>query len=152
MIDVHNLPDDLALILTERFGADLVNIHIPPSSFVTMKGAIIEYDLNSGYLKTEFPILETFLNQFGNMQGGIICAAIDNTLGPLSILIAPPNFTRKLEVKFRKPINPAINSIYVEARLVSQRNRMLEFSSKVLDKNDTVYATANASHWILPDS
>ena len=39
------------------------------------------------------------------MQGGMIAAAVDNIVGRLSMLIAPPNFTRNLEMKYKKAIN-----------------------------------------------
>jgi len=149
MIDFNKLPDDLALILSTRFGSSLNEMQIPPSAFITMEGSIVEYDISEGCMKTQFPVLKQFLNQFGYMQGGMIVAAIDNTLGPLSMLVAPPNFTRSLDVKFRKVIHPDIEIIYVDAKLECQRKRMLEFSSKVFDKDETIYATAKATHWIL---
>jgi len=34
------------------------------------------------------------------MQGGMIAAAVDNTIGPLSFLVAAPNVTRRLEMKY----------------------------------------------------
>lgn len=149
MIDFKKLPEDLVSILHERFGSTLKDMQIPPPAFIAMQGGIVEYDLNSGFMRTQFPVLKLFQNQFGYMQGGMIVAAIDNTLGPLSMLVAPPNYTRSLDVKFKKAIHPDVELIYVHAKLEFQRKRMLVFSSKVFDKNETVFATAKAAHWIL---
>jgi len=49
-----------------------------------MKGEVIDYDMEHETLTNRFPVLAEHLNPYGNIQGGIIAAAIDNTIGPLS--------------------------------------------------------------------
>jgi len=149
MIDLSNLPQDLKNILVERYGERVSEIKIPPTAFTTMQGQLIEYDIDNGYLKTMFPVLDNLLNQFGNMQGGMIAAAVDNTFGPLSMLIAPPNFTRTLEVKYKRPVSPEIKIIFVEARLLSIKSRQILLEAAVLAENNSTLATAKATHWIL---
>lgn len=149
MIDLNNLTDELKSILEHRFKDDLHKIAIPPTAFTTMKGELLEYNLGTGYLKTAFPVLSQYLNQFGNMQGGMVAAAVDNTFGPLSMLIAPPNFTRTLEIKYKKPVKPDIRMIFVEARLIEIRDRQIFLKATVIDKNAVVMATAKAIHWII---
>jgi len=149
MIDLNNLPDELVSILKSRFKDKLNDLKIPPTAFTTMGGQLIEYNIDKGYLKTKFPVLKGFLNQFGNMQGGMIAAAIDNTLGPLSMLVAPPNFTRQLEIKYKKPVHPDIGYIFVSAQLVERRERQLLFTASVEDNIKSILVTAKAIHWIL---
>ena len=43
----------------------------------------------------------------------MIAAAVDKAVGPLSMLIAPPNFTRNLEMKYKKAINSELGHITV---------------------------------------
>jgi len=33
----------------------------------------------------------------------MVAAAADNTLGPLSVLVAPPNLTRRMEITYARP-------------------------------------------------
>jgi acyl-coenzyme A thioesterase PaaI-like protein len=152
MIDLHNLSKDLSDILKKKFKNQLNDLQIPPTAFTTMQGEMLEYDVDRGYVKIMFPVLDTLLNQFKNMQGGMIAAAIDNTLGPLSMLVAPPNFTRQLEIKYRKPIPLSTESIFVEGYLEGVNKRQVFFSAKVLDKQNTVMASAKAIHWLINEN
>jgi len=87
-------------ILRDRLGDRVAEYAFPPPVFALMKGEFVELDLDAGLLSARFPVLESYLNPYGSMQGGMIAAAVDNTLGPLSVLVAPPNVTRRLEVKY----------------------------------------------------
>lgn len=149
MIDLNNLPPEINDLLRSRYKDKLGEIQIPPSAFVSMHGQLIEYDLERNTLKTKFPILDGQLNQFGNMQGGMLVAAIDNTFGPLSMLVAPPNITRELEVKFNKAITPSMRFIYVEARVVENDGRKLILSAEVYNPAGQKMAAAKSIHWIL---
>jgi len=64
----------------------------------------------------------------------MIAAAVDKAVGPLSMLIAPPNFTRNLEMKYKKAINSDLGHITVITKFVQQRKRFLYFKATVLDK------------------
>ena len=149
MIDLNNLPEKLKKILENKFGDRLQEIQIPPSAFITMEGQLIAYNLEEETLQTKFPVKNTFLNQFGNMNGGMIAAAIDNTYGPLSMLVAPPNFTRNLEVKYKKPIPLNVEYIYVNAQVIEYKKRQVILSAEVVDIDGCVYATSTATHWII---
>ena len=71
-------------------------------------------------------MLKEYLNPYGNMQGGIIATAIDNTIGPLSMLVSKPNFTRYIQVKYGRIIPPEIDYIYVTAKFI-WKNGLLQF-------------------------
>lgn len=84
------------------------------------------------------------------MQGGVISAAIDNVIGPLSLLIAPPNVTRKAEVKYLKGIDANIDFIYVTTTFIKQKKNFLYFEARVENEDQTIkYATANFMNWII---
>ena len=149
MIDLNNLPPDLLALLKSKFKEEFSKILIPPTAFTTMKGELIEYNIKNRTLKTKFPVSKEYLNQFGNMQGGMIAAAIDNTLGPLSMLVGPPNFTRNLSIKYINVVHPDIGYIFVAAKMVDEKPRQLFFIADVMDKEQNIFATANATHWII---
>jgi acyl-coenzyme A thioesterase PaaI-like protein len=84
------------------------------------------------------------------MQGGIISAAIDNTIGPLSMLVASPNVTRKMEVKYFNGIESSIDFVYVTAKFLEQKKRLLYFDASVDDETEKIkYATAKSTHWVV---
>jgi acyl-coenzyme A thioesterase PaaI-like protein len=114
-----------------------------------MQGEFLDYDQEQVVLRVRFPVLETWLNPYGMMQGGMVAAAIDNTIGPLSALIAPANVTRYLEVKYSRAITPEIRSITVIAQLIERKNRWLTFNAEVHDHHGQRLARAKAKHWIL---
>jgi hypothetical protein len=68
MIDFIKSAEDLTSILSERFRTSLKEMEMPPPAFIPMKGGVVEYDLNAGSMKTQFPVLRLSLNQFGYMQ------------------------------------------------------------------------------------
>ncbi len=105
-------------ILQEKFGEQIKNYLFPPPVFVAMKGELLELDLENGSLTARYPILESYRNPYGTMQGGMIAAALDNTLGPLSVVIAPPNVTRTLEIKYSKPARPEMGYIVVQGEII----------------------------------
>ena len=126
-------------------------IVLPPPAFVTMHGEILTFDAESGVLAARFPVLEKHLNAYGSMQGGMVAAAVDNTLHLLSMLVAPPNVTRRLQMKYSRPVTPDLAYITVRAKLLERKGRRLTFSAEVRDPDGTLLARARALHWIIDD-
>jgi acyl-coenzyme A thioesterase PaaI-like protein len=122
---------------------------IPPPVFVNMRGVFLAFDSQSGVLEARFPVLEEYLNPYGAMQGGMVAAAVDNTLGPLSMLVAPPNVTRRLQMKYSRQVTPDLGYITVTARLLEREGRWLAFRAEVRDQEGALLARAQARHWIV---
>jgi acyl-coenzyme A thioesterase PaaI-like protein len=114
-----------------------------------MAGEFIALDLDAGVLAAQFPVRESYLNPYGTMQGGMIAAAVDNTLGPLSMLVAPPNVTRRLEMTYSRPVTLDMDAILVEARLIERRDRWLIFRADVRSRDGLRLVRAKATHWII---
>jgi len=138
--------------LRARLGDKIDEYPIPPPVFTAMRGEFVTYDLDAGTLTTRFPILESYLNPYGTMQGGMIAAAVDNTLGPLSMLVAPPNVTRRLEVTYSRPVTLDTQYILVTARLLERDDRRLLFRANVTDRDGRRLARARAVHWVVESS
>jgi len=135
--------------LRRRYGSKLDSYRLPPPSFTTMQGEILGFDEQAGTLSTRFPILESQLNPFSTLQGGFLAAAVDNTFGPLSLLVGPPNVTRRLELTYSRPATLEMGHILVNAHLVERSERQLELSAEVLDLQGNRLARARATHWII---
>lgn len=145
------LPASMMDILQQRLGDDIENYLIPPPVFTTMRGEFLDFDLDSGTLSARFPVLQEYCNPYGSMQGGMLAAAVDNTLGPLGMLVAPPNVTRRLEMKYSRPVTPDLEYIIVEARFLIREGQRLTFSAEVRDTQGTLLARARAFHWIISE-
>ena len=87
MIDKNRIPKELLPLLEAKLRGRTDEINFPPPVFDTMKGEVVSYDSENEILTNKFPVLHEYLNPYGYMQGGIISAAIDNTIGPLSLLV-----------------------------------------------------------------
>jgi acyl-coenzyme A thioesterase PaaI-like protein len=133
----------------QRLGARVDEYLIPPPVFKAMQGEFLDFDEEHGILKTRFPVLEKFLNPYGSMQGGMIAAAVDNTFGPLGMLVAPPNVTRRFEIKYSRPVTPDLEFITVSARLMNRSGRWVDLSAEVRDPAGNLLARAKARHWIV---
>ena len=135
--------------LQARLGDRIDEFILPPPVFDFMRGEVLDFDPDSAYLKVRFPVLEDYLNPYGVMQGGLVAAAADNTLGPLSMLVAPPNVTRTLNMKFSHPVTPDLEYIIVDAKLQERNGRRLNFTADIRDQEGKLLARARALHWII---
>lgn len=145
------LDPSIVKILRDRLGDKFDEYLIPPPVFDLMRGEFLTIDLDSEQIKTRFPVLAEYQNPYRIMQGGMVAAAVDNTIGPLSFLVAPFNVTRRLEMKYSRSITDDIEFIIVEAKLLSRERRKLTFNASVRDQKGTLLARGRASHWIVED-
>jgi len=140
---------DVVELFTQALGEDIGSFRLPPPSYEVMGCEIIAFDASDKSIVVKMPILESWLNPFGTMQGGLIIGAIDNAVGPLSLLVAPKNVTRDIESKLLKPITMDIRYIYVRAKLLEEKKRRLTFEAVVTDSDGNIYAKAKLTNWIV---
>lgn len=149
MEELDSLTSEIMGILRDKFGDRMDEYLFPPPVFVAMEGEFLEFDLDAGSLTTQFPVRESYLNPYGTMQGGMVAAAVDNTLGPLSVLVAPPNVTRRLEMTYSRPVTLDMGYVVVEARYIERQDRWLHFRADVRDREGLRLARSKAVHWII---
>ena len=140
---------DILTLFSSELGEKVEKFDLPPPSFTVMQAEIIAFDKTKKTLVTRLPVLKEWLNPYGTMQGGFINAAIDNAVGPLSMLVAPLNFTRTMETKYIKAISMDVQYIYVKATLVEEKRKRLTFDVEVTDKEETVYNKAKVVNWVV---
>ncbi len=138
-------------VISERLGERVNEFLIPPPVFEAMRGEIINVDIEGGTLTTRFPVLEAYQNPYRSMQGGMVAAAVDNTLGPLSMMVAPPNVTRRLDMKYSRPIMMDLEFITVLGQHVGSEGRNLILRAEVRGPHGRLLARARATHWILEE-
>lgn len=142
--------DDLFLkTLKQQHGENLNNFIFPPPVFEIMQGEFLSYDPDCAILSVRFPVLESWLNPYGIMQGGMVAAAIDNSIGPLSALVASANVTRSMELKYSRAVTPEMKHVFVTAQLVERNGRWLTFKAEASNSQGQRLVRAKARHWIL---
>ncbi len=140
---------DLIKLYTEVLGEKVKDYNLPPPSFEIMQCEIVKYNKDEKFITIKIPTLESWLNPFGTMQGGIIMGAVDNAVGPLSLLVAPMSMTRNIESKLIKPITMEVEFIYVTATLFEQKKKRLIFDVVIKDIDETIYTKAKVTNWII---
>ena len=85
----------------------------------------------------------------GVMQGGMVAAAVDGVIGPLSYLVAPPSVTAQLTMTYLAPASGELAFVEVEARLVSRAGRQLVFDATVTDPDGAELAVARATQTVV---
>jgi uncharacterized protein (TIGR00369 family) len=125
-------------------------LQIPPPCSEEMKTEFVAFDEAERRLGARFPVEARYQNPLGYMQGGFVAAAIDNTLGPLSYLVAPPSVTLQLSVQYLRPVVPDTTHIVVQGRVDEMTKGYLFMSAQVLDPRERVLAMAQATAQILP--
>lgn len=142
--------DDINALLRQRSQtADApVEVTVPPPCFVDMQGEFIAYDEGVS-LTARFPVLERYQNPLGYMQGGYIVAAMDNTLGPFSWLVAPLSVTTQLNTSYIRPVTPETAYIDITARITERTRRMLFLTAQAKNPEGKPLALANCTCSIL---
>ena len=145
----ESVEDKFVSLIRDKLHTFPDSFEFPPAVYKMMQGEILNFDADKGIFANRFPVLREQLNPFGNMQGGMIAAVIDNTVGPLSILVAPASFTRYMDLKYRKAIPLDVDFIYVTARFVEQKKRQIFFTTTVCSEEGEEFASAKSTHWMI---
>lgn len=141
-------PDEIMKLLQ---GANSLpdGMQVPPPVFTMMDGRIELYEQGKR-LKAVFPVREEYYNPMNRMQGGMIAAAIDNTMGPLSFLVAGPAFTLSFYVDFVRGID-ASRMLHVEAVVISRSRTNLILEATASDPRGKIVARASSQFQVLRD-
>ena len=141
---------DINALLRARLPAG-VPLQIPPPCLVDMQGEVLEY-IEGTSLRLRFPVLPRYQNPMGHMQGGYIVAALDNTLGPFSYLIAPPSVTTALNTQYLRPVTAAERTIICTAELVERTRNQLHLRAEARNGEGKVLTLCQAVCQILPQA
>ena len=123
-------------------------LELPPKVFADMEGEFVEYQ-EGQMLRVRFPVKARYQNPMGHMQGGVIVAAIDNTLGPLSFLVAPPSVTTQLNTSYIRSVTAQDEYIIVTGRVLERTRSQLFMMAEVTDAVGKLVAVSYATCSIL---
>ncbi|MFZ2313783.1 MAG: PaaI family thioesterase [Methylobacter sp.] len=130
-------------MLLEKIPSGTV-MELPPKVFIDMEGEFIDF-VEGETLTVRFPNKERYMNPLGFMQGGIIVAAIDNTIGPLSYMLAQPNITKEINTTFKRPITQSDRYIDVTASMIQKTSTHIVLQAEVRNEKGKLAATGIAN-------
>jgi uncharacterized protein (TIGR00369 family) len=120
---------------------------LPPNCFSVMKGKYLDYELRT-MLKISFPVLSEFLNPMKSMQGGIIAAAFDNVIGPLSYLAARATcVSLDMHTNFIRPVFVG-DELTITAKVIIRGRSTMNISAEAVNSRGKLIATCT-SHLIV---
>ncbi|WP_336297510.1 PaaI family thioesterase [Leptospira sp. GIMC2001] len=125
-----------------------IDITIPPPSFMDMSAEIEEYERNKRLI-VSFPVTKNQTNPLGNMQGGYIAAAFDNTFGPLSYLVAKkPSTTIDMNIQYIRGV-ACDQKVVVEAKVEAKGFSTIHMTAEMRTETGKLLATATTNLLIL---
>ena len=139
----------LETLFEKVLGDKIDDFIMPPPSFTIFDSEVIEFNEEEQSICVEMVVPDFSLNPYGTMQGGMIVAALDNAIGPLSMLVAPLNMTRRMSTDYIRPIKQEMGRVYARARLIEKRKKRLFFEATLEDADGRVYVKATAENWVI---
>ena len=131
-------------LLEKMKAAGAEGLRLPPPVFETFGAEVVGHEEGRS-LTVRFPVEERWQNPMGMMQGGVLAALVDNVLGPLSYLVAPPSVTTELNVTFLRPVTPDAEWVEVRGEVVEVMRTRLVLKAEVTDPRGRRVALAQAA-------
>ena len=125
-----------------------IRARLPPPCLLDMQPEPVEY-VPGERLVMRFPVLERYQNPFGYMQGGFVLAALDNTVGPFSFLIAPPSVTQQVTINYVRPVTPDQTHVTCIATVLERTRRTLYLTGRAIADDGRLFAIAQATFQIV---
>lgn len=130
-------------------GEAMRGLKLPPPVFVEMGTEVVSFDPQTNTLVCKFPVQERWQNPLGYMQGGVLAVLVDNTVGPLSFMVAPPSVTTQMNISYFRPVTPEESEVTVTAQLSERTRKQLFFTATVRGSDGKTLCVANATQQIL---
>jgi uncharacterized protein (TIGR00369 family) len=126
---------------------DLIEGRRPMAAASRLLGwKLLALDPVKGTIRVEFAAVPDFINPIGTIQGGILTAMLDDTMGPVATaylgghLMAP---TLELKTNFMRPA--VVGPLFVEAKVVHRGRTIMFLEGAMKDRDNKLIATATAT-------
>ena len=128
--------------------AEAQGLEIPPAVFRVMEAKIESYQPGKS-LRASFPVKEEYNNPMHRMQGGMIAAAIDNTMGPLSLLVSGgAAVTLSMNLDYVRGI-AAGKRLFVTATVLSRSRTNMILEAVASDERGKIVARATSQFQVF---
>lgn len=120
-----------------------------PNIAKTLTIEFTHIDPEQGTIETSFVAGEEFLNPVGQVQGGILAAMLDDTMGPALVATLDENQfapTLNLSISFIKAAKPG--KIFGKGKVVKKGKSICYLQGELYDTNNELLATGTATAMI----
>ena len=123
----------------------------PPPAAVLLGWKLVAIDPERGTVRVAFEAKPEFLNPIGTVQGGILTAMLDDTMGPAAAAhlggdaVCP---TLELKTSFLRPAR--LGALYGEGRVVHRGRDVVFVEGRLEDGEGRLLATATATTRVIP--
>lgn len=126
----------------------MINIKNLPPIHHLLNGHDLNWDESLAQIHVKYTALESFTNPRGNVEGGMICAMLDDAMGLLATMNTSqkPAATINLTMDFFRPCD--IGVIEVKACFIKQGNKILNIESEAWQHKKLV-AKSSAAFMVL---
>ena len=117
--------------------------HLPPIHHL-LGGHNIEWDTEKREIAVSYTALESFTNPRGSIEGGMICAMLDDAMGILAALnqTAKPAATLNLSMDFFRPCE--VGEVQAKAWFIKEGRKILSIESEAWQQGKLVAKTSAA--------
>ncbi len=133
----------------KNYGMADIDLGTPPPCYLNMQTRMLDIIPGSS-VTIAIPVLESYCNPAGSMQGGFISAAFDNAFGPLCILATgtPRTTALNINTSYHRPIFPG-DELIITATVKSKGRTMVHILADAYNRENQLIATANTQYLIL---
>jgi uncharacterized protein (TIGR00369 family) len=128
------------------------NLNMPPVSKL-LGWRLIDLKPEEGMIRIGFEGREEFCNPSGSIQGGILSAMLDDTMGPAAFIMSggkryTPTIT--MTVNFISP--GKVGAFECEAKVVQMGKTVVFVEARLMDDTGTLVATATSTSRLVETS
>ena len=126
---------------------DAVHGRAPMPPVATLLGWQLEdVDPEAGTIVVRFEGREEFTNPLGTIQGGLLAAMLDDTMGPALVATLPPGgFAPTLEMKVTYLEPAVVGPLWGHGRVVKRGGTISFVEADLVDGDGTIVARATAT-------
>jgi acyl-coenzyme A thioesterase PaaI-like protein len=137
--------------MAETFEAMGLQLELPPRSNKAMGTEYVEMTAGQT-LTAKFKFNPSYTNPLKMLQGGFICAAMDEVFGPLTYMAAQrPSVTIEMSTSFVRPFTSKDEEMIIKAVVTSKSKSLLLLSAEARTADGKLIATATNHTIILSD-
>jgi uncharacterized protein (TIGR00369 family) len=123
----------------------------PPPSAAFLGWTFVDLDVHGKTMTVDFIATEQMLNPAGTVQGGMLTAMLDDTMGPLTFILSAGRLMASSTDIHTQYFRPArIGKIRCKARVTRQGRNLNYTSAELYDEKDRVLASAIQTAMMRP--
>lgn len=126
-------------------------MEIPPPVVRELEGEFLEVTPGTS-IRARWPVLERHLGPAGTLQGGIMAAMLDNTVGPLAYLTTDQVcVTVGLDMSFVRPVTRRDRAVEVTVEVLDTTRRFVFLRAELRNPEGKLLASAQTELTVLEE-